>query len=300
MRSEKQVSRLHRSALCLFGILGLLVCTLLLRDSQQALSAGISPLETRILGQSRWLRGGPAALRVIVTDHSTGKPVSAEVTISLVTLANGKPTKDVQRLFFGRTNAYGTLDAQFKAPKGAPGSYQLAVKVESPIGIDEITQPLQLEESVQVMLSMDKPLYQPGQTMHLRALALDVATRQAVAGDKLTIEVEDARGNKVFKKSQALSEFGVAAADFELANEVNMGTYTVRAILPAGQAEKKVRVERYVLPKFKVAMTTDKAYYLPGETVKGTIQADYFFGKPVGGGEVKIDVSTVDIGVSKL
>ncbi|MHB9024014.1 MAG: MG2 domain-containing protein [Armatimonadota bacterium] len=300
MRSEKKINRLHRYALCLFGLLGILFCTLLLRDSQQALSAGTSPLETRILGQSRWLRGGPAALRVIVTDHRTGAPLVANVTISMVRMENGKPAKDSQRLYAGKTGAYGTLDAQFKAPVGEPGTYQLAVKVESALGIDEISQSVQIEESVQVMLSMDKPLYQPGQTMHLRALALDTATRQTVTGDSLVFEVEDARGNKVFKKRQDLSDFGVASADFELANEVNMGTYTVRAILPQGQAEKKVRVERYVLPKFKVALTTDKSFYLPGETVKGTIQTDYFFGKPVAGGEVTIDVNTYDISVTKL
>ena len=77
--------------------------------------------------------------------------------------------------------------------------------------------------------------------------------------------------------------FGIAAVDFTLADEVNMGTYTLRAILPQGQAEKKVRVERYVLPKFKTTLTTEKPYYLPGDTVKGSVQADYFFGKPVAG-----------------
>src|SRR5690242_8391895 len=53
----------------------------------------ISPLETRVLGQRTWLRGGPAALRVIVTDHNSGKPVRANVTLTLQKLENGKPTE---------------------------------------------------------------------------------------------------------------------------------------------------------------------------------------------------------------
>ena len=53
---------------------------------------------------------------------------------------------------------------------------------KSPLGDDTVTQPLTLAESVQVMLSSDKPLYQPGQTIHLRALALDSATRQPLGG----------------------------------------------------------------------------------------------------------------------
>jgi hypothetical protein len=260
----------------------------------------VPPLETEVLGQSRWLRGGPASLRVIVSDHRTGKPLRAQVRIALASMENGKPTADAALLYSGQTNALGTLDAQFDAPTTPPGSYQLRVAVNSPLGKDEVTQQIQLEQAEQILLTADKPVYQPAQTMHLRALALDVANRRAVAEQPITFEVEDARGNKVFKKRETLSRFGVAATDFQLADEVNMGVFTIRAVLPSGQTEKKVRVERYVLPKFKVAVTTDRPYYLPGETVKGTVQADYFFGKPVSGGQVTVAVNTIDIGVTKL
>ena len=260
----------------------------------------VSPLETQILGQTRWLRGGPAALRVIVLDHRTGKPVRADVAMSLARLdAAGKPGP-ASRLFAGATTALGTLDARFTAPSSAAGSYQLSVAVAAAMGKETVNQRVELQQAEQILLTADKPLYQPGQTIHLRALALDKANRRAVADQPLTFEVEDARGNKVFKKRVDLSRFGVAATDFVLADEVNMGTFTLRAILAGGQAEKKVRVERYVLPKFKIAISTDKPYYLPGETVKGTIQTDYFFGKPVAGGKVAVTVNTIDIGVTKL
>ena len=255
----------------------------------------VSPLETRVLGQSAWLRGGPAALRVIVLDHSTGKPVSALVALTLA-----GPKKASYALWQGQTNTLGTVDASFRAPKLKAGAYTLNVEVQSPLGNDAVAQAVTLAESVQTMLSSDKPLYQPGQTIHLRALALDTATRQPLAGSALTFEVEDARGNKVFKKRTTLSRFGVASADFVLADEVNRGSYTLRAVLASGQAEKTVRVERYVLPKFKATVTTDKPYYLPGETVHGTVEAHYFFGKPVAGASVTLAVNTVDIGVSKL
>lgn len=261
----------------------------------------VSPLETEVLGQSRWLRGGPAALRVIVTDHNTGKPVRAQVRIAMAAVTDGKAAVGAaDKLFDGRTNGVGTVDAHFSAPSTASGPYELRVNVDSDLGKDEIKERIQLEQSEQVLLTCDKPVYQPGQMVHLRALALDMANRKALSDQPITFEVEDARGNKVFKKKESLSQFGVAGADFTLADEVNMGTYTLRAVLASGQTEKKVRVERYVLPKFKVAVTTEKPYYMPGELVKGTVQADYFFGKPVSGGKVAIQVNTIDIGVSKL
>jgi hypothetical protein len=260
----------------------------------------LSPLETQVLGQNRWLRGGPAALRVIVSDHLTGRSLPARVTLSLTPLVNGKPGAVQIPLYSGDTNHLGTLEATFIVPHEKPGPYELTVAVSSSLGKDTVKQPIQIEESAQLMLTADKPLYQPGQVMHLRVLALDMATRHALADRPVVLEIEDARGNKVFKKKDALSKFGIASADFQLADEVNMGTYTLRAALPEGQAEKKVRVERYVLPKFKVALTTEKPYYLPGERVNGTVQASYFFGKPVAGGEITVEVNTVDIGVTKL
>ena len=256
-------------------------------------------LETRVLGQAKWLRGGPAGLRVIVSDHQTGQPVRAEVTVSLARLENGKPGTS-QRIYAGGTSSLGTVNAHFTAPTNQPGPYQLTVAVRSRLGEDSVSQPIQLAESAQILLTADKPLYQPGQTIHMRALALDMATRAAVTDAPITFEVEDARGNKVFKNQQTLSRFGLAGVDFILADEVNMGTFTLRAVLAQAQAEKKVRVERYVLPKFKVSLTPERTFYMPGETVKGKVEAKYFFGKPVAGGEVNIDVNTMDVGLTKL
>jgi len=255
----------------------------------------VPPLETRVLGQNTWQRGGPASLRVIVLNHQTGRSVPAQVRLTLA-----GPKKAAYTLWTGETNAAGTVDASFRAPRAAPGAYTLRVQVDSADGGDVVTQPLTLAESVRTLLSSDKPVYQPGQTMHLRALALDTGTRQPLSGEPLTFEVEDARGNKVFKQRALLSRYGVASADFDLADEVNMGAFTLRAVLASGQVEKTVRVERYVLPKFKATVTTDRPYYLPGETVHGTLDAHYFFGKPLAGASVALTVSTVDIGVSKL
>ena len=287
-----------RALLCLAALCLLAACLALLAapiDAQPAARFTVSPLETRVLGQNTWQRGGPAALRVIVLDHRTGRPVPAQVRLTLA-----GPKASAYPLWAGRTDAAGTVHAAFKVPRVRPGAYTLRVQVDSAVGEDVVTQPLTLVESVRTLLSSDKPVYQPGQTIHLRALALDTATRSPLAGQPLTFEVEDARGNKVFKRRVALSRYGIASADFDLADEVNQGDFTLRAVLASGQAEKTVRVERYVLPKFKASVTTDKPYYLPGETVHGTLDAHYFFGKPVADAVVTVTVSTIDIGVSKL
>lgn len=260
--------------------------------------AGELRLDTRVIGQKQWLCGAATALRVVVSDHMGGKPLKAHVAIRLQSTAAGEHRSML--LYSGDTNALGTLQGGFSAPNCAPGAYTLCVHVDSALGADDIREPVQLADSVQTLLAADKPLYQPGQIVHMRALAINAATRKPAADQQIVFEVADGRGNKVFKQNQRLSRFGVASADFQLADEVNEGVYTLRALLADGDVERKVRVERYVLPKYKLALTTDRPYYLPGERVSGNLHAAYFFGKPVALAAVHVSINTVDIGVTRL
>ena len=64
-----------------------------------------------------------------------------------------------------------------------------------------------------------------------------------------------------------------------------------------------MNVERYVLPKFKVAVEFSgkdshaKHGYRPGDHVTGTVRANYFFGKPVDDAEVTVKGSAMDVAV---
>jgi uncharacterized protein YfaS (alpha-2-macroglobulin family) len=171
---------------------------------------------------------------------------------------------------------------------------------------------VRLEDKVSILLTTEKPTYQPSQTIHVRALALDRSNHEAAANRKLTFEVEDSRGNKVFKKATETDKFGIASAEFALADEVNLGTYHLRALLgdaeaaPTNTEEIALNIERYVLPKFKVAVEfagngkKTKRGYRPGDHVKGTVRANYFFGKPVGGAEISVKASSVDVAVFEV
>ena len=106
-------------------------------------------------------------------------------------------------LFSGKLNRRGTSEAQFRFPAGLVGSYHLRYVVDTAIGSTEFTQDVRLEDKVSILLTSEKPLYQPGQTIHVRALALDRSDHEAAAKHKLTFELEDSRGNKVFKKVTA-------------------------------------------------------------------------------------------------
>ena len=172
-------------------------------------------------------------------------------------------------------------------------------------------QDVRLEDKVSILLTTEKPIYQPGQTIHVRALALDRSNHEAAANRKLTFEVEDSRGNKVFKKATQTDKFGIASAEFGLADEVNLGTYHLRALMgeseaPTNTAEIALNVERYVLPKFKVAVdfagsgSKSKRGYRPGDHVTGTVRANYFFGKPVDDAGITVKASSMDVSVFEV
>jgi uncharacterized protein YfaS (alpha-2-macroglobulin family) len=250
----------------------------------------------RILGQQSYLTGGMAAVRVIVTD-SKNEVIPGPGSLRIDLLAAEKP----RGLFIGRLNRRGTTEAQFRFPAGLTGRYSLRYAVDTPIGSTEFTQPVRLDDKASILLTTEKPMYQPGQTIHVRALALDRSNHEAAAKRKLTLELEDARGNKVFKKTTETDQFGIASAEFGLAEEVNLGAYHLRALMDSSTAEKALSVERYVLPKFKVAVDfagkDDKVKhgYRPGDHVTGTVRANYFFGKPVEGAEITVKASGMDV-----
>ena len=283
-------------------------------EGTESISQILSRPVIHILGQQSYITGGQAAVRVIVTD-SKDEAISGRGSVQIELLdADDKPADGKARvLFSGHLNRRGTTEAQFRFPAGVIGSYRLRFVADTPIGSTEFTQDVRLEDKVSILLTSEKPLYQPGQTIHVRALALDRSDHQAAAKRTLTFEVEDSRGNKVFKKATATDQFGVASAEFGLADEVNLGTYHLRALMgdadaPSNTAEIALTVERYVLPKFKVAVELadpengkrQKRGYQPGDHVTGTVRATYFFGKPVDNAELSIKASAMDVSMFEV
>jgi len=247
-------------------------------------------LETTVLGQRDLVAGTRPMVRVIVHDRAAGRPVrGAKVSLTLSekdkTIAWSK----------GTTNGRGELAVSLDLPDRAVKGVKMQIDVASRTGKDSITQTINIGAATRTMLTTDKPLYQPGQVIHIRALSLKRPSMKPLANVPVTFEVEDAKGNKVFKQQATADKFGISHADFVLASELNKGTYRVRAVVAGAKEEKTVNVSRYVLPKFKVAFESDKKFYKPGDKVTVDLQVDYFFGKPVAGGRVEVSCAKFDV-----
>jgi uncharacterized protein YfaS (alpha-2-macroglobulin family) len=144
------------------------------------------------------------------------------------------------------------------------------------------------------MLSSDKPVYQPGQTIQVRALGLRLPQLRPLAGKEALFTIRDPKDNIIFKQRLTSSKYGIAAIECPLATEVNEGPYTVVCALGDAESRLTVNVQKYVLPKFKITLKPDKPYYQPGDRARIDLDAQYVFGKPAAGATVEVEANSVN------
>ena len=66
-------------------------------------------------------------------------------------------------------------------------------------------------------------------------------------------------------------------------------------------AELTLQVERYVLPKFRVSINfaqkdgKPQRDFRPGDHVTGSVEAKYFFGKPVSNATIDLKATGIDV-----
>lgn len=238
-----------------------------------------------LYGQTALSPGKPASFRAFVLDSRDRRPLSGAAVSARLVSASGKSRPLAQV----KTGEDGTVQISGEIPPDLPeGSYRLAVEADSVAGMSEVARDVSVKRSFRTMVSTDKPIYQPGQTIHIRTLSLHSSDLAPVEKRPVTITVQDPKGNKVFKALKTTSAYGIASADFVLADQVNTGDYAIEAVLGDTVSRRSVEVKVYTLPKYRIELSTQRGYFQPGETAAVTLRATYTFGKPVREAEIVI------------
>ncbi len=208
------------------------------------------------------------------------------------------PDGSNREVFNGTTGPDGVANVSFTVPTDLPDPQQvLEIRTQLPHSENGYTpsedsfrtyRDVYVGRTYNVLASTDKPVYQPGQVIHMRGLALDTLDMQAAKGMTMTLTVADPEGNKLFRQDLTTSEYGIASADFPLDTHAAGGDYAITVEMGPTISTRSVEVKPYSLPRFEVTFHPDSTFYLPGQAATGSVEAKYFFGKPVADGAVSI------------
>jgi uncharacterized protein YfaS (alpha-2-macroglobulin family) len=252
------------------------------------------------------------------TDLQSGQPITNLDIELLVTEDSNDAAKT--RIIKGKTNAQGLFESAEIPEIGGADSYSSGIlAIANRNGKKTITSEsdndgiaawnLDLNynysgESVYSYIYTDKPLYKPGQEVHLKGIVRE-DKRGLVVPDARQVEVivTDGVGDEIYSKTLNLNPRGAFTDSFVLPVGASFGSALISATLRSGDAEKSSSygyatanflIASYVKPEFALSVDLEKESYLQGEKAKAAANLDYFFGGGVADAEIKWTLSARD------
>ncbi len=141
------------------------------------------------------------------------------------------------------------------------------------------------------IVTTDKPIYNPGETVQARILLWQndylKATKQPIS-TSFTLKLLSPSHHTLFQKSLKSNSYGVSEYSFVLDSESELGAYSIVTQKDEVITTTDIRVDKYEKPAYRVEIELDKEYVAPGQRVSGTLSAIYYFGKPVIQGQVEL------------
>lgn len=176
-------------------------------------------------------------------------------------------------------------------PEVPDGEYVLRARVSTPLGEGSLDVPLPVLAPARIHVITDRPLYEPGNTVHFRAVALRARDLVPLDGRPGRFLVEDPSGEVVLEEKAPAGDFGVASGSFPLDAGAPTGTWRVRWASGAAEDAVSFQVEPFTLPRFRVEASAPRPYYLRGERPVLRGKVVYSSGAPVRGATLEISWS---------
>jgi hypothetical protein len=189
----------------------------------------------------------------------------------------------------GITDEMGYASLDFDLPRViATSEGELKVRGRRGDYVQEAEGDIMIDTMPRILITTDKPLYQPGQMLHARILFFD-STMHALFPYESSLRITDSDSTTLFRASLKTSRYGVASIDWPIPENTRLGEYDIQL---GGEdhpfSSFRFKISRYELPNFTVNVKPDRAFYLPGQDALVEVRADYLFGQKVGRGRVRI------------
>mgnify|MGYP006280966733 CR=1 FL=1 len=136
--------------------------------------------------------------------------------------------------------------------------------------------------TARVYIQVDKPLYQPGETIWFRTTLFDTASLAPLeAAVGYSCELVDPRGSTVVQKQVRMTE-GVGECQVQIPEGVAGGEYKLKVSCISGpSAERPVVVNAYEPPMIKKKLTVLGKAYGPGDRVEAKAEFHRGTGEPL-------------------
>lgn len=262
----------------LFRLLILVLVIFCVYCTFKAFTTGKQVIE--ITTNSKYYKSDNLEAIIEVKNRKNDESLKSNLKIELLD-SDEKKVKNFKESYAKNENEEASISIPF--PENVEsGNYTLKVTAKSGLkkDIKEVDISLVDGYKSKAIISVDKGIYKPGDTVNFRALVTSKKTSQPVK-QKVNIEIYDGNDNRVYVNDAETSEFGIVSGTFVLADEVNSGTYRISVTTNDEETSKMFNVNPYAVPKYEANITSDKESYTVGETANLTVNAKYFFGEPV-------------------
>jgi len=147
--------------------------------------------------------------------------------------------------------------------------------------------------STQFYTFTDRPLYRPGDTVHIKSLGrrfLNAHESARIADAAAEITLLDPSGTALFNQRLNWHAEDGLATHFKLPENAVGGGYDIRLVHDGISYNASFRVAEYVKPHFEIHLTPKKPDFKTGEPIEATIKLAYPDGKPVANGHLQVSI----------
>ncbi|XP_058269792.1 alpha-2-macroglobulin-like isoform X1 [Hemibagrus wyckioides] len=133
-----------------------------------------------------------------------------------------------------------------------------------------------------VLIQTDKPIYNPGQTVNFRIVAMD-SNFIPLEQKYNTVSLQDGKHNRIGQWTNVSTAGLILQLSHELNAEASKGDYQIIAETGNRLIKHRFKVEHYVLPKFEVTVKAPEEHSVSEEELKLEVCGKYTYGQPVAG-----------------
>ncbi|SFC55228.1 CarboxypepD_reg-like domain-containing protein [Zunongwangia mangrovi] len=142
------------------------------------------------------------------------------------------------------------------------------------------------EDEERGFLFTDRSIYRPGQQIYYKGVLVSKIgdSSKVLSGKKIAIRFLDANRSEIEKRQAKTNNFGSVSGNFEIPTGLKTGQFTIQIQEESGKerpnfyATKRVSVEEYKRPKFKIAFKPITQSFASNDSVKINGYAESFSG----------------------